>query len=404
MRRSPLVLLASLSIVASQQTCSRNETSGDRDAPQNHGGDGVRGGAPASEGGAPDRTDPGGSGPATPTGEGGAGGAGGAGCEEVLPLRRVAPPTLEETGFFSDPEEKTVADELRPFAPRFALWSDGAEKTRWLYLPVCGGAIDTFDMENWVFPVGTYAFKRFVVDDVLVETRLIHKYGPTDEEVLYATYVWDETLGQSILDDNGHMVPRIDGDAYTVPNVAAGHCARCHGPNETMSVGQLHGLPSRFLGLNAIDLSHAGSGLTIDELIAHDRLSHPPTAPVAPPGDPIEIAALGYLHANCGYCHNDSPLGQDVENDYFLRLRATDSTVEETGAYVTAVNVAVSTYASLEAKPCTHRIYGGNPDRSCIHERMGLRPTNQMPPLDTNRVDDEGRAAVAAWIDSLTPP
>lgn len=355
------------------------------------------GGAPPTSGSA----DGGSAGDPHMGGEPSTGGRGGAGCENSLPTISTAPATLEETGFYSDSGAKTVAPELREFAPKYQLWSDGALKTRWLYLPECGGVIDTSAMDAWLFPVGTYSFKRFEVDGKLVETRMIHKYGPASDEVLYATYVWDQESQLSHLDDSGHVVPRDGGADYEVPSVAAGHCARCHGSSEAnVSTG---GLASRLLGLNAVDLSHEGPGLTLDELISEGALSAPPVGAFTPPGDAIQEAALGYLHANCGYCHNDTSLGQPVGTDYFLRLRTTDTTLDETGLYSTAVNVPVSGYSSLETEPCSHRIYGGDVGLSCIYERMSLRPVNRMPPLDTNRPDEAGLSVIEAFIESLSP-
>ena len=48
-------------------------------------------------------------------------------------------------------------------APTEALWSDGAVKRRFIYLPP-GTTIDTTNMDEWVFPVGTKFWKEFSVD------------------------------------------------------------------------------------------------------------------------------------------------------------------------------------------------------------------------------------------------
>ena len=42
----------------------------------------------------------------------------------------------------------------RLISPRYPLWSDGAEKQRYLSLPP-GTQIDTSNMDDWKFPVGT---------------------------------------------------------------------------------------------------------------------------------------------------------------------------------------------------------------------------------------------------------
>jgi mono/diheme cytochrome c family protein len=49
------------------------------------------------------------------------------------------------------------------------------------------------------------------------------------------------------------------------------------------------------------------------------------------------------------------------------------------------------------------RVAPGNPDGSTVYYRMGVRDMSggQMPPVATEMVDTEGRAAIAAWISSL---
>ena len=43
----------------------------------------------------------------------------------------------------------------------------------------------------------------------------------------------------------------------------------------------------------------------------------------------------------------------------------------------------------------------GDPDRSMIAVRMGVRGLGQMPPLATQEVDTEGLAVVRDWIASM---
>ena len=90
------------------------------------------------------------------------------------PTDGAIPDDLSCTGLYSDWATKTIASDAIPYTPALVFWSDGADKSRWLYLPP-GTTIDTTDMDNWVFPVGTKIWKQFVLDGQLVETRLIWK-------------------------------------------------------------------------------------------------------------------------------------------------------------------------------------------------------------------------------------
>src|SRR5690606_29019974 len=75
---------------------------------------------------------------------GGSGGAG-AGCVDSLPAEPPRTALLSETGLYTDVAQKQLAPWVQPFSPRFALWSDTADKERWVYLPECA-LIDSSDM------------------------------------------------------------------------------------------------------------------------------------------------------------------------------------------------------------------------------------------------------------------
>src|SRR5690349_12770363 len=65
----------------------------------------------------------------------------------------AAPFMLSSVGLYRDIASKELRPDLHPYEPRYALWSDGADKKRWLYLPP-SAAIDTADPDHWQFPVG----------------------------------------------------------------------------------------------------------------------------------------------------------------------------------------------------------------------------------------------------------
>ncbi len=45
----------------------------------------------------------------------------------------------------------------------------------------------------------------------------------------------------------------------------------------------------------------------------------------------------------------------------------------------------------------------GAPDRSVLYRRITRRGNKQMPPVSSNRVDEEGAALIRTWILSLAP-
>jgi hypothetical protein len=299
---------------------------------------------------------------------------------------------LADTGLYADPATETLAADVMAYRAKFELWSDGATKRRFLYVPP-GTTIDTTDMGQWTFPVGTKAWKEFSRDGTRVETRLIEKRS---DGWFPVAFVWNAEQTEAVATPLGE--DNALGTEHDVPD--QNDCRACH-----------DGGSDFLLGVSAIQLSHDTSMLTPDEraalgttladLDAAGLLSAPPAASgYSPPGDETAQQALGVLHANCGHCHNPAAFAWD-KSDLELRLTLpTLDAVENTPAYVSAVNVATST--TIDGAPV--RIDPGFPDRSAVYVRMASRdPVLAMPTIASERVDTVGSQAVSLWI-SLLPP
>src|SRR3954463_10639429 len=73
-------------------------------------------------------------------------------CGKEDPIRPARLPSrLSEAGLFAEVSTDTLASGVRAYRPAFELWSDGATKRRWIWLPT-QARIDTNDMDNWSFP------------------------------------------------------------------------------------------------------------------------------------------------------------------------------------------------------------------------------------------------------------
>lgn len=295
--------------------------------------------------------------------------------------------TLSETGLYLDIEAKEVASDNRPYTVAHVLWTDGAEKKRWLYLPR-GTRIDSSDMDFWELPVGAQLYKEFVRDGLRVETRLIERIDDTgDRETDYwvGAFVWNDDESEALLAAEGQDDAR--GTEHDVPSQT--DCWRCH-----------RGTPGNVLGLAAIQLSHDDPGVTLDTLSSDDLLTHPPTRPVRPPGDETTRAALGYLHANCGHCHNERGLAS-VDTDMHLQLSVDETTPEDTGIHRSTIGVPLQWWTVTQDQ-FDYRVVAGDPDASALAYRMAARGTGDaMPPMATEQVHQRGVDLVRAWIESL---
>jgi hypothetical protein len=301
------------------------------------------------------------------------------------------PTELRCSGLYSDWATKTVASGVRQYDPGLHLWSDGANKTRWIYLPP-GTKIDTTDMNQWMFPAGTKVWKEFIVGGARIETRLIWK-RPSGAWY-FTVYRWSADGSSTTELTTGEL--DADGNGYEVPSQSA--CYDCH-----------NGRLDAVLGFEAVALSTSqASGVTMATLTAGNLLTAPPASPLQIPGDATSAAALGYLHMNCGVsCHNRDTGGAS-QTGLLMRLDvATLASVMTTDTWTTGMDVSanypvVGLTNPKDFAPC-------NPAGSSSYFRMDHRdgvdgaPTGtQMPPQTTHRVDTDGVALVGAWLDGLS--
>jgi len=306
--------------------------------------------------------------------------------------------TLAGTGLCADPACAQINPGIREFAPRASFWDDTATKRRWIYLPP-GAKIDTTDMDHWIFPVGTKVWKEFTRDGTRVETRFLMKLLADDnapDAWFYATYQWNATQdgAKSVV----NAVENSNGTQHDIP--ARNECRACHDGVK----------PTRLLGFGAIQLDHdAPAGLTdLEDLIAADLLTAAPAgaAPHFPlPGTDVDRAALTYLHANCGHCHNPTSDIHMSATPIDLRLRpsAVDrESVQRTPAYQTTVGQNAWIPFTEHGIQFTKVIVAGDPAHSALIGRMmSTTPSHFMPALAVETVDPAGQAALVAWIRSL---
>lgn len=297
-------------------------------------------------------------------------------CDEPVATDAL-PARLSETGLYADLAGRIVADDALPYTPRTPLWSDGAEKQRWVRLPA-GTTVDTTDPDDWRFPVGSTFWKEFSLNGTPLETRVLTRTGEGDADWAAVAYVWDG--GDAVATPTGAV--DVAGTNHDVPDDAS--CFGCHG-----------GRVSRVLGVSAVQLPERGvDGIGLEDLRG-TWLDDAVTA-ADPPGDATAQTALGYLHANCSHCHNqirpevEGARCYDPENDLDFHLPGVPVTrVEDTPAVQSAVG---------------HGITPGIADASEVIRRISTRKDlfgPSMPPLGTEEVDEQGVATLRAWIDGM---
>lgn len=315
------------------------------------------------------------------------------------------PRRLQDTGLFAPDSSDRVRDGVVAFSPQYPLWSDGTTKQRWMRLPK-GAAIDASDPDAWVFPIGTRFWKEFS-HGRRIETRMIERVA--DGSWRFATYVWNETGTAAYLAPAEGIralpVSEAPSGRYTIPSRE--DCLACH-----------EGPAVPILGFSALQLSpdrdplapHAEPRRTehfdlrrlVDRMMLRNLpaqlLERPPRVAAA---SAVERAALGYLHANCGHCHNAD--GALAGLDLSLEQRTADAATSAELARASLFGQS-SHYRPLGVEDA-RRVAADGGGHGVLTMRMRSKgPQSRMPPLGVTVLDVEGIALVDRWIREYLPP
>jgi len=318
-------------------------------------------------------------------------------------VQHQPPQKLSDTGLYRDAAAGTIAAGVRPYSPQYPLWSDGAEKLRWVSLPK-GRTIDAKDGDAWRFPVGTRFWKEFSFGGRRVETRYIEKTGK--DAWIFATYVWDDEQREATLAPPAtglrNHVEIAPGVRHDIPSVS--DCKACH-----EGVGR-----DSVLGFGALQLSsdrdplapHAepvpAGALDLDALVKEKRIKDAPSAwrtapPIIAADNPRARAALGYLHGNCSHCHND----RDPVASVGLSFRAGFAVDARSGQPTLRTAVGVRSKFQIRGVSPDHclRLAPGDVEHSAVLVRMGSRDgLSQMPPLGSKLVDTAAVELISDWV------
>lgn len=317
---------------------------------------------------------------------------------------RIAPPnvvaetnfprTLSETGCFASLAPLVPAAGVTPFQVSSELWSDGAFKQRFVYVPEGNAKIPFRAEGGFAVPDGTVFLKSFAIPEVgggaaPIETRvLVKKAG----RFVGYTYRWNEARTDAVL-LSGAATQRtriFDGLAveefdYYFPSQA--DCTRCH---NSATPGVL-GFDREHLNFDDQIPTLATAGIFDARTVPRDvgSLGHLPA--ITETSTSIDARARAYLQTQCAHCHMPGNAGNQGEFDmrYGTLLRDTKLCTAEPQNDMGIGGAKI-------LKP-------GSPDQSLTWVRLhALQKEVRMPPLATSRRDAAGSQLVRNWISGLT--
>ena len=291
----------------------------------------------------------------------------------------VNPATLADFHFFSDPARQVPVKGVTPYRLNTPLWSDGAEKLRFVYVPDGQQALGQGD-GLLKLPVGSALIKTFKMGERLIETRvLLHR----EAGWVALPYQWNAEQTEARLVLAGARLdlttPAGQAISYAIPN--KNQCKECHAMSGAVTP----------IGPKARNMSE-------DWLAAWHlagRIDAVPTVASRVPlwedreQVPVAQAARGYLDVNCAHCHN--PAGSASNSGLDLRWEQIDPIKFGIGKRPVAAGRG-SGGLDFDIKP-------GDPAHSILYYRMAsLEGGISMPEVGRSSLDPEGMAVVARWI------
>lgn len=313
-----------------------------------------------------------------------------AGVSDAAITDDAYPTALSDYRFFTALHARAPAARVTPYTLNTPLFSDYAEKQRYVYLPA--GAQATYEPDAVLdLPVGAALIKTFGYQQNgafrALETRLLlHRANGW----VALPYIWTADGSDAVLKRAGARIPVSFTDpagtahsiSYQVPN--QNQCKDCHALSGAITP---IGPKARNLNDGKQLQAWAAAGLL-------DRL--PADAPRLARWDdtaaPLADRATAYLETNCAHCHNAN--GAASNSGLFLDWRQSDATARGLGKHPVAAGRG-SGGRLVDIDP-------GHPDASILLYRMtSTEPGIAMPELGRNVPHAEAVKLVRDWIAAM---
>jgi len=299
------------------------------------------------------------------------------------------PTRLSQTGCVDAANPKNPAIGLVPFAVNMELWSDGAEKERFVALrDGTTMAIDPASGDIQI-PVGGVLMKTFKLQGKPIETRLFVHH---DDGVWQGySYEWLDDQSDAVLLPSSKR-KQVGDRAWYFPSRT--DCLRCH----TEAAGRSLGIE---VGQLQRDFVYASTNRISSQLatLEHIGMFAAPVGQVAPTtvlpsladaNASDESRARAYLHVNCSNCHR--PNGGAV-GDMDLRFNTPFANTKTCNVVPVQGNSNVAN---------SKLITPGMPSLSLVSIRPRALGSGRMPPLASQQVDQAGVGVIDSWIGSLS--
>ena len=320
----------------------------------------------------------------------------------VLDLNAVPYSKLSDYNFFEgDIKNLEPVYRVIPYDLNSGLFTDYAQKKRFVWMPDNVKATYTEDGKILDFPVGTVLIKNFYYDKMqpsntkkILETRIMIK---KESGWIFANYVWNDEQTEASLNNEGMSVPiafeqrnAVQNTVYRIPGTE--ECMQCH-----MLNGVNTPIGPKPQNLNKMFTYTDGAKNQLLKWIETGYLTTDIPQNIASTVDwtdenqSLDIRARSYLDINCAHCH--SPGGVCDYTPMNLAFNATGNPVN-LGICIQPQDFAPEQYPYL--------ITASDPLRSLIYYRINTTiPSDMMPRVGRSLIDAEGTSMLWYWINEM---
>lgn len=326
-----------------------------------------------------------------------------------LDLGSLPYPKLSDYNLFQgDLRDMNPQSDVLPYDILSHLFTDYAQKQRFIWMPDSVSAEYVADAEVLDYPTGTVLVKNFYYDNVqptnerrIIETRLLIRM---ESEWMFADYVWNDSQDEAFHDLQGsftdftfmdHNNNMVDLN-YRIPSET--ECHTCHNvANENIPIGP------KPQALNMMIDYNTGSMNQLDKweqagMLSSNRPSNSSIVSVVDYTDEtadLELRVRSYVDINCSHCHSDG-----AYCDYRPMRFAFDETHDPDN-----LGICITPDDQTLGVDQDKIVSSGAPEHSMMYYRISSTDESERMPL-TGRtvVHEEAVQMIGEWITSLSPP
>ena len=296
-----------------------------------------------------------------------------------------------------------------PFEPASALFTDYAQKKRFVWVPDDTKIEFNGGHNIFKFPTASALIKSFYYDNVLpantkkiIETRVMIKTGVDasgDDVWLFANYIWNDTQTEAFLDLSGqdleiNFINEYNQNlttTYRIPSES--ECLTCHKfGGKAIPIGPKPQNIDFSYSYTSADQNQIDYWQANGILVSNFDRTYPKTINWKDNSQDLNLRVRSYVDANCAHCHREN--SHCAYREVRFAFNETTNPSNLGTCLVPQENIG---------DEYTYIVNSGRASKSVLFARIST--TNErikMPLIGRNLVDSKAVEMIENWINNQT--